>query len=150
MGSLNRREIRAGVSLPLTDTLAISVSGVSKRRDGYMDLLDFSCEMYRRGTPELAGTFPFQSNGTSFGAGRQPSYCTIGHYGGDDAQAVRGMIYFKPAPNVSLTIIGDYDKENNESAAEAVFETDYGLTLGRNPDGTPNPNPSSQSKNFLT
>ncbi|GAA0283365.1 TonB-dependent receptor [Alteraurantiacibacter aestuarii] len=150
VGSNNRREIRAGVSLPLTDNLAVSVSGISKQRDGYMDLLDFSCEMNLRGTPELAGTFPFQTNGTSFGAGRSPDNCVIGHFGGEDAQAVRGSLYWEPAPNVAITLIADYTDENNESAAETVFETDYALTLGLLADGTPNPSPSSQSRNFIT
>lgn len=39
----------------IEDRLFARVVGVSKRRDGYGKYLDFTCEMIRRGTPELAG-----------------------------------------------------------------------------------------------
>src|SRR5690606_252995 len=92
VGSYNRMDARAGINIPVTDTLAVSASMVSKKRTGYMDLLDFSCQMYLNGTPELAGTFPFQTSKTSWAAGRKPKSCVIGHYGGEDARAVRGAL----------------------------------------------------------
>jgi len=138
VGAYDRRDFRAGVNLPIGSTAALMVSAVSKKRTGYMKLLDFSCEMYRHGTPQLAGTFPFQSEGTTYGTGRTPKSCVIGHYGGEDARAVRGSLFWEPAPSVKLTVTGDYDDEHNESAAEKVFETDYKSTYGLQPDGTVN------------
>ena len=44
---------------------------VSKRQRGYMKILDFTCQMYKNGTPELAGTFPFASSKTSYAGGVQ-------------------------------------------------------------------------------
>lgn len=148
IGSYSRREIRAGANLPIGPTAALSISGVSKRRNGYMDLLDFSCEMHKRGTPELAGTFPFQSEGTTWGTGRSPQNCVIGHYGGEDAQAVRASLYWEPSPRFRVTITGDYDDERNESAAEKVFETDYASTYGLQPDGSVNEALANQ--NFIS
>ncbi len=58
-GSFDRQQIRAGINLPLGDTVALRMSGVSKKRTGYQDRLDFRCEMIRQGTPALAGNFPF-------------------------------------------------------------------------------------------
>ena len=42
----------------MTDNLFVRVTGVSKRIDGYQDVLDFTCQMKANGTPALAGTFP--------------------------------------------------------------------------------------------
>lgn len=150
VGSNNQRDFRAGISLPLTDTLAVSISGVSKKSEGYMDLLDFSCQMYANGTPQLAGTFPFQSNATMWGAGRSPTNCVLGHYGGTDTQAVRASAYWEPVDGVRLTVTGDYTDGRDEAAAETVFETQYDNTAGRLANGQPNPSPSAATKNFVT
>ena len=150
VGSYNRIDVRAGVSLPLTDTLAVSASMVAKKQHGYMDLLDFSCEMYRRGTPELAGTFPFQTEGTTFVANNQPGDCTIGHYGGEDQRAARIAAYWEPTPGIRFRAIGDYTNNNDESAAEAVIETNYNQTYGLQEDGTIDPTLNTAQSNFIT
>ena len=72
VGSYNRRDVRAGFSVPLTETLAFSASMVSKKRTGYQEMIDFSCQMHMNGTPNLAGSFPFQTPETTFGGGRTP------------------------------------------------------------------------------
>lgn len=161
-GSHHRIDVRAGINIPLSDTLAVSASMVSKKRNGYMDLLDFSCEMYRKGTPELAGTYPFQSARTAWNTGREPTNCVIGHYGGEDARAVRGALRWQPASNIELNVSADYTNSNNESAAEKVFEYDYQLNYGRlrgtdengnrwGPyTGLVNENGAGVSKNFIT
>jgi len=131
VGSYDRIDARAGMNIPLAENLAASISVASKKRTGYMELLDFSCEMYRKGTPELAGTFPFQSSKTSWVGGRQPDNCVIDHYGGEDMRAVRGALRWEATPDIELNISGDYTKSNNESAAEKVFEYDYQLNYGR-------------------
>ncbi len=162
VGSYNRIDFRASLNLPLTKNLAVSASMVSKKRTGYQDLLDFSCQMYKNGTPELAGTFPFASSKTSWVAGREPDSCVVGHYGGEDMQAVRGALRWQPLDNVELNISGDYTDSNNESAAEKVFENDYHLQYGklRGTDenggrwgeytGVINENAAGVSKNFIT
>lgn len=136
VGSYNRMDVRAGFTIPLGDTMAFSGSMASKSRKGYMKLLDFSCEMHRRGTPELAGTFPFQTEGTFYGAGRTPDDCSYDTYGGEDQRAFRGSLYWEPAPGVALTITGDYSSGHDESAAEAIQFTDYDETYGLQADGT--------------
>src|SRR5687768_9748849 len=87
VGSFNRRDVRAGFSVPLTNTLALSASMVSKKRTGYQDMIDFSCQMHLNGTPNLAGSFPFQTPETTFGGGRTPKSCVIDHLGGEDTRA---------------------------------------------------------------
>jgi len=131
VGSYNRLDLRAGMNLPLTETLAVTASMVSKERRGYMKALDFSCEMYRRGTPELAGTFPFASSGTRWNTGRTPKSCVMDHYGGEDARAVRGALRWQPDPAVELNIIADYTNSNDDVAAEKAFEYDYQANYGK-------------------
>jgi iron complex outermembrane receptor protein len=138
VGSYNRNDLRAGFNLPLADNLALSVSAASKKRDGYVDLLDFSCEMHRRGTPELAGTFPFASDATTYSvtAGRTPKSCKFDAFGGEDQQAVRGSVYWEPTPSISVQITGDYMDANDQSAPEVIEFVDYDETYGLQPDGT--------------
>ena len=164
VGSFNRIELRAGLNVPITDTLAVSASMVSKERDGYMDALDFSCEMYRKGTPQLAGTFPFASADTSWNTGRTPDSCVIDHYGGEDGRAVRGALRWEPIPTVELNLSADYTDSNDDVAAEKAFEFDYHLNYGKvrvktNPSGATGAywgdytgvvNPAVANQNFIT
>lgn len=131
VGAYHRLEARAGLNLPLADNMAVSASMVSKKRTGYMDILDFSCQMHKNGTPQLAGKFPFLSEGTTYGIGRTPDDCVIGHYGGEDTRAGRVAVRWQPASNIDINISGDYTRSNNEPAAEKVYENDYQVLLGR-------------------
>src|SRR5690606_33810489 len=55
-GSYDRLDIKGVGDFSLVDDrLFARVVGVSKRKEGYGAYLDFTCEMIRRGTPELAG-----------------------------------------------------------------------------------------------
>ncbi len=57
LGAYDRRDVRASFSVPLNDTLAVGASMVSKKRTGYQQMIDFTCQMLMNGTPELAGHF---------------------------------------------------------------------------------------------
>ena len=50
-GTSNRLDLRGTYDFSLTEKLFMRISGVSKRIDGYQDVLDFPCEMARRGPP---------------------------------------------------------------------------------------------------
>ncbi len=55
-GNYNRVNLRGGFDIPiLGDKLALRAVGMSKHRAGYIDRLDFTCEMKAEGTPQLAG-----------------------------------------------------------------------------------------------
>jgi iron complex outermembrane recepter protein len=132
IGANNRRDLRASFSMPVTDTLAVGVSMVSKKRTGYQDMLDFSCQMFKNGTPQLAGKFPFQTPETTYGGGRVPSSCVMDHLGGEDNRAVRGLLYWKPSDRVELKVSADYLDQNDEIPAEYIFTTNYPETSGTN------------------
>lgn len=120
MGSYNRMDIRAGFNVPLTSTLGLSVSGVSKKRDGYQRMLDFRCDMERKGTPALAGRLPYSSAINTQASNFKADDCTVGRLGGEDVRAVRGSLRWEPVDNVSLTLIGDYTRDRSENPADQV------------------------------
>jgi len=127
VGSYNRRDFRAGFNMPLSDTVAIAVSGLSQKRRGYEKQLDFRCQMIKNGTPELAGSFPF-SNGllvpdTQF-SNPANSSCVIGHLGGQDVRAVRGQALWEPVSNLQITLTGDYTKDESDQAADRILTID--------------------------
>ncbi|OJY71211.1 MAG: hypothetical protein BGP16_11525 [Sphingobium sp. 66-54] len=126
VGSYKRTDLRAGFNLPISDNAALLVSGISKKREGYQKLLDFTCEMNRRGTPELAGTFPLTSPLQNSTRLDQVDDCTIGHYGGEDVRALRGSLMWQPTDAVKLTVTGDYLRDLSENPADSVVDVDPG------------------------
>jgi len=115
-GNYARREIRAGVNLPLSNSVAVSLSALSKKRTGYQRILDFTCEMHRRGTPELAGSFPYSDLNNL----RPQDNCTIGHLGGEDVRAYRGTLLWKASSDLRFTVSADYIRDNSENAADSI------------------------------
>jgi iron complex outermembrane receptor protein len=115
-GRYNRQDIRAGFNMPLTDHLFFRVSGVSKSRRGYQQLLDFRCDMIRRGTPQLAGNFPSLDGSNGFLTGKPRDNCLLGRYGGEDVQAVRGALRWD-GPGVDVTVSADYTNDDSPLVA---------------------------------
>ena len=123
-GSYNRLDVRAGFNYPLSDTAAIMVSGMAKKREGYQRQLDFTCEMARRGTPALAGTFPLTTPLQSTTKFDNVTDCTIGHYGGEDVKGGRASFMWNVTPSVKLTVTGDYLRDLSENPADSVVDID--------------------------
>ena len=115
VGEYSRREVRAGLNLPFGKDVAITLSALTRKRVGYQRILDFTCEMNRRGTPALAGSLPY-SNYALQGA----KDCTVGHLGGEDVQAYRGSILVRPTNDIQLTVTGDYIRDRSENAADSI------------------------------
>ncbi|MCW2370276.1 MULTISPECIES: TonB-dependent receptor [unclassified Sphingobium] len=132
VGSYDRREMRAGINLPLGSTMSLSVSGLVKKMTGYQRQLDFRCEMIRRGTPQLAGLFPTADAGLLNNSDiNPPKDCTIGHLGGEDVQAIRGQIYWEPTPRLKITAALDYLQDNSEAAMDSVVAINPAVAAGR-------------------
>src|SRR5690606_19009692 len=77
VGDFDRTEVRASYDFALTENLFARVAAASKKRDGHVDLIDFTCER-----PDEAGTLP--SITRNRGAG-----CKIGTLGGEDTIGAR-------------------------------------------------------------
>ncbi|MDR2215131.1 MAG: TonB-dependent receptor [Nevskiaceae bacterium] len=54
-GNYNNIELKAGIDVALHDNLFLRATAMSQERDGYINVLDFRCQMIKEGTPELAG-----------------------------------------------------------------------------------------------
>ncbi len=135
VGSYHRTDVRAGFNMPLGENLALMASGVYKKRQGYQRVLDFACEMNRRGTPGLIGDIPPYDLATTSNPKFSPKDCVIGHLGGEDVQAVRGSLAWEPASNVRLTVTGEYIRDTSENPADTTLSLNPALN-------TPNENAS--------
>ena len=124
VGQFDRRDVRAGFNLPVGDTMALMLSGLSREREGYVKRLDFTCEMAKRGTPQLAGSYPsanvLLTNSPNFAA----NDCTIGRLGGDDINAGRASFRWDATSSVRLTLNGDYIHDLSENTADHVVDID--------------------------
>lgn len=54
-GNYNAIEVKGAFDVALKENLFLRVTGISEERDGYLDVLDFACQMQKEGTPQLAG-----------------------------------------------------------------------------------------------
>lgn len=105
-GSLNRIELRGAYDLGLSDNLAVRVSGFGKRRDGYVDILDFACDQPDAVLP--TDNFPTQTTGDS---------CKIGELGGIEAFGLRAALRFTPNDKLDVNIIGSISRDTSDVIA---------------------------------
>ena len=126
-GSYNRLDVRAGFNMPIGNTAAIMISAMSKKQEGYQDILDFTCEMNRRGTPQLAGSFPVTTPLQQATTTMAVNNCVIGHNGGTDVRGGRASFLWEPASNVKLTVTGDYLRDLSENTPDTLVHMDTSI-----------------------
>ena len=103
-GTSNRLDLRGTYDFAMTDKLFVRVTGMSKRIDGYQDVLDFPCEMIRRGTPSLAGTLPSLVPSNRQQAGN----CKIAERGGSHTDGGRVSLRYLASDDLELSLAADY------------------------------------------
>lgn len=124
VGANQRRDFRAGFNLPLVqDMVGLSVSMLSKQRNGFVDRIDFRCQMEANGTPALAGRIPYQSALLANGPNNRPSDCRVGTLGGEDTRAIRGSLLIAPSDGIRLTLTSDYIRDQSENVADTLVRT---------------------------
>jgi iron complex outermembrane receptor protein len=113
-GSYNKVEVKGAYDTAISDNLFVRVSGQSLRKNGYVDQIDFTCEMKRLGTPALAGTFPTADRSAS------QRDCKMGTFGGQDNAA--GKIALRYVANDRLSFTGSvlYSRDDDEAPAEIL------------------------------
>jgi iron complex outermembrane receptor protein len=115
-GSFDRVEIKGAFDTSLIpDRLFVRVSGVSKRADGYVDQLDFTCMMNELGTPGLAGTFP------SADTSANQRGCKIGTFGGTQLNAARAMFRYVASDRLEFNVITSYSEQHDEVTPEVLL-----------------------------
>jgi iron complex outermembrane receptor protein len=166
-GDFDRLDLRGSFETALVeDKVFARVSYVSKQRDGWQDLVDFSCAMIARGTPQLAGyndgivgwTDPDGPNGpivgtpvlgavgsaadnnfaipTATSARGTSNGCVVDTLGEENVQAARGMLRFVLSDRFEMNIAADVTDQENESP--------YDLLTQANPNVTNNVNYNNQ------
>lgn len=121
VGAYNRRDFRAGFNLPLVQNkVGLSLSALSKKRDGFVDRLDFRCQMVANGTPQLAGHIPYADPTLASFPNNRPDNCKVGTLGGEDVRALRGALKLQPSEGISLTISSDYIKDESDNVADTL------------------------------
>jgi len=122
VGSYRRRDFRFGFNLPISETMAFSITAMSKERDGYQRQLDFRCEMTKIGHPEFAGRIPTFDPNILNGSNVTPTQdCTIGRLGSEDMRAMRGQFLWEPTPDLSLTLSADYMKDRSTATPDTLI-----------------------------
>ena len=112
-GSRNRMDLRASADFGLTDELAMRVSGVAKKQEGYVDRLDFGC-VNPPGSPlnpAVGGVQPVTS------AGR----CRVARDGEVDYLAGRAQLRYQPSDRIDVNIIADYTHDDRNAAAGVLL-----------------------------
>jgi iron complex outermembrane receptor protein len=120
LGSFDRVDVRAGFDFAITDHLFAQVSGASRKRNGYQQVVDFACRY-----PSQAGLLPVRDASR----GRN---CVIGTQGGEDVNAFRGALRWIASDSVELTLTGDLQNDQSEAKADTLVDIQYPRDLSGN------------------
>jgi iron complex outermembrane receptor protein len=113
-GDYNRVDFNAGYDFSvIEDKLFARFSASSRSIDGYMDVLDFTCQMRANGTPELAGSLPSQIRTNKSSRGN----CKIGEKGGRESDAGKLVLRWLPTDRLEFNIGIDYTKAAADPSA---------------------------------
>jgi len=115
-GSLNAQEVKGAFDTTVLPDLYLRMFGEYKHQDGYLDQLDFTCEMNALGTPQLAGTFPTRDN-SAYQRG-----CKIGTFGGTNVKDVKAMLRYVAADSLEFNISAAHYQEDDEMSAEVLLQ----------------------------
>jgi iron complex outermembrane receptor protein len=152
-GNFNTVNIRGAFDIPIIeDKLSLRAVGMSKHRNGYIDRLDFACEMKAEGTPQLAGigdgiggatrigTSPFGTpiyvpvpvtpgsaeddafSYPEFQPGARTDGCKIGTDRGIDKQGARVSLRYTPQEKLDVLFTTDYINDDSEAFGDVMKE----------------------------
>jgi iron complex outermembrane recepter protein len=110
-GEFDRIDVRAGYDFSLVpDTLFARITGVSKKRDGYQDVIDFACVH-----PGLAGNLNPRST-------NRGDNCKLGTQGGEDVIGGRATLRWVPSDTFESTTTYEYMDDSSEARADWVSD----------------------------
>jgi iron complex outermembrane receptor protein len=115
-GSYNSVNLRGAYDTAITDNLFMRVSGQSSRKDGYVDQLDFTCQMARLGTPQLSARFP-QADRSAF-----QRNCKVGTFGGENRGAGKIALRYVASDRLELSGTAAYTKWDDQAPAELLVD----------------------------
>ena len=114
-GSFHEVILKGAFDTTLAPDLFMRVSGQSRRQDGYVEQLDFTCEMNALGTPQLAGSFPTADN-SAYERG-----CNVGSFGGVDDTSAKVVLRYTGIDRLDITGMVAYTRDSDEAPAEVLI-----------------------------
>lgn len=113
-GSYDKIMTTGAFDMTVAPNLFARVSGHFKRQDGYVTLLDFTCEMNQLGTPALAGSLPTaQPDASARG-------CKIGEEGGGTEAGARLRLRWVPNDRLEVNLNTHVEKIDNQASPEVT------------------------------
>ncbi|MGH8262364.1 MAG: TonB-dependent receptor, partial [Steroidobacteraceae bacterium] len=122
-GAYDRLDVRAGYDFAIVpDKLFARITGMHKQRDGYQDVIDFTCAF-----PGLAGSIPSQII-------NRGSDCKLGTQGGQDVTGGRAVLRWVPSDTFEATLTAEGLDDTSEARADTMLAitapADQGLLYG--------------------
>lgn len=123
-GSYSAMSVRASANLTIApDRLFVRVSGVAKKRDGYVTRLDYACTHPGSNVPTFV-------NNTG---------CKLGTEGGVDYQGARASLRWVPSSTFEATLTADVGNDRSEPPANVLLAVaPSALSVGIDTDNNPN------------
>lgn len=116
-GSFNKVQVDGAFDTTIAPDLFMRVSGSVEHQDGYVDVLDFTCEMQKLGTPQLSGSLPVSSLG-SYERG-----CKTGEEGGTNDSSVKMLLRYAPGNGFEANYSISYAKNDDQDSPELLVNT---------------------------
>jgi len=107
VGRFNRIETKGVINIPIAQGLYSSLSFSTKNNDGYQRQIQAPGFAYGA----IADNFAY------FGSGHPNSF------GGENQYSLRGKLLWEATPNLTLTLTGDYLRQNNNGVANSLIKT---------------------------
>jgi iron complex outermembrane recepter protein len=154
LGDYDRLDVRGSFETSLIeDRMFARISYVSKRRDGWQDNVDFTCQMIANGTPELAGigdgiggwdtttntpilvavgspednAFALPTRTSALGT---DTGCVVGRFGDENVQAARGVLRIIGSDNFEVSVNLDITDQKNSSPTDWLEAANPNTGLG--------------------
>lgn len=114
-GSYNLVNLRGMFDVALIpDQLFMRVTGISKRQDGYIDVIDFACA---NPTEVGAGTAPYSLKPSN----PHSSNCKTGDEGSTNLNAARVSFRWLPTADFEMNVTGDYTSDLGSGAPDTLL-----------------------------
>ncbi len=126
-GAYSKRNFRGSWDVSIVpDSLFARVSFSSKRRDGYIDVLDYECVngpgSLGTGGPGIPGQPPIR-----LGSAVSPTDtrgCVVDHQGGENVQSARVALRWLTTDVLDIGLTGDYTIQNQDGAPDQYTAMD--------------------------
>jgi iron complex outermembrane recepter protein len=110
-GTDNKIIVRGAMNMSVVpDKLFLRVSGMHKRQDGYVDLIDYGCAFPGSGVPIVNASVKNRG-------------CKWGTLGGKDVSGAAAALRWLPVDGWDVTLSGDLIRDNSEVVALRQFKT---------------------------